>query len=32
VKANTTAQKFTLAEQSATLQGKMQFPHDILLT
>lgn len=32
VKTFTTMEKFALSEQNASLQGKMQFPRDVLLT
>ena len=32
IKSYTTMDKFTLAEANAALQGKMQFPNDIILT
>lgn len=32
IKTFTTMEKFALAEQNSSLQGKMQFPMDVLLT
>ena len=32
IKTFTTMEKFALAEQNFSLQGKMQFPKDVLLT
>lgn len=32
IKAFTSMEKFALAEQNSSLQGKMQFPQDVLLT
>lgn len=32
IKKYTNADKFTLAQANVTLQGKMQFPHDVILT
>lgn len=32
IKAFTSMEKFALAEQNSSLQGKMQFPKDVLLT
>jgi hypothetical protein len=32
IKVNTTMDKFAFAEANLSLQGKMQFPKDVLLT
>lgn len=32
IKKYTNAEKFTLAQANVTLQGKMQFPDDVILT